>query len=95
MKILASFRSHLLAAVLLGLGAMGAMAPTRAAAPMLKTQAPGYYRFMLGDFEITALSDGTLALPVDKVQPTCPSRASATSSRLARATNGFPFITRR
>lgn len=38
-----------------------------AAAPMVKTSAPGYYRMMLGDFEITALSDGTVALPVDKI----------------------------
>lgn len=38
-----------------------------AAAPMIKTQAPGFYRVMLGDFEITALSDGTAALPVDKL----------------------------
>ena len=30
-----------------------------AAAPQLKASAPGYYRMMLGDFEITALSDGT------------------------------------
>ena len=33
-----------------------------AAAPQVKTQAPGYYRMMLGDFEITALSDGTVDL---------------------------------
>lgn len=38
-----------------------------AAAPMAKTAAPGYYRMMLGEFEITALSDGTVALPVDKL----------------------------
>ena len=38
-----------------------------AAAPQVKTSAPGYYRMMLGDFEITALSDGTVALPVDKL----------------------------
>jgi glyoxylase-like metal-dependent hydrolase (beta-lactamase superfamily II) len=38
-----------------------------AAAPQIKTQAPGYYRMMLGDFEVTALSDGTVALPVDKL----------------------------
>ena len=37
----------------------------QAAAPQLKTQAPGYYRVMLGEFEVTALSDGTVALPVD------------------------------
>jgi glyoxylase-like metal-dependent hydrolase (beta-lactamase superfamily II) len=38
-----------------------------AAAPMVKTSAPGYYRMMLGEFEITALSDGTVELPVDKL----------------------------
>ena len=37
---------------------------TFAAGPMVKTQAPGYYRMMLGDFEITAISDGTVKLPV-------------------------------
>ncbi len=29
-----------------------------ASAPQQKTQAPGYYRMTLGDFEVTALSDG-------------------------------------
>ena len=38
-----------------------------AGAPQVKTQAPGYYRLMVGEFEITALSDGTVALPVDKI----------------------------
>jgi glyoxylase-like metal-dependent hydrolase (beta-lactamase superfamily II) len=38
-----------------------------AAAPLVKTQAPGYYRMMLGDFEVTALSDGTLELPVTEL----------------------------
>ncbi|HTM82875.1 MBL fold metallo-hydrolase [Asticcacaulis sp.] len=38
-----------------------------AAAPMVRTQAPGYYRLMLGAFEITALSDGTDDLPVDQL----------------------------
>ena len=40
-------------------------APAFAAAPMAKTQAPGYFRMMLGDFEITAIGDGTTDLPVD------------------------------
>lgn len=38
-----------------------------AAAPMARTPAPGYYRFMLGNFEVTALSDGTVDLPVDQL----------------------------
>jgi glyoxylase-like metal-dependent hydrolase (beta-lactamase superfamily II) len=41
--------------------------PALAGAPMVKTQAPGYYRLMLGEFEVTALSDGTVQLPVDKL----------------------------
>lgn len=40
---------------------------THAAAPMVKKSAPGYYRIMLGDFEVTVLSDGTVPLPVDKL----------------------------
>lgn len=39
----------------------------QAGAPMVKTPAPGFYRMMVGDFEVTALSDGTVALPVDKL----------------------------
>jgi glyoxylase-like metal-dependent hydrolase (beta-lactamase superfamily II) len=34
----------------------------QAGAPQVKTQAPGFYRMMLGDIEITALNDGTLDL---------------------------------
>jgi glyoxylase-like metal-dependent hydrolase (beta-lactamase superfamily II) len=41
--------------------------PVLADAPQRKGQAPGWYRMMLGKFEITALSDGTVALPVDKL----------------------------
>ena len=44
-----------------------AVVVAHAAAPMAKVQAPGYYRMMLGDFEVTALSDGTLNLPVTKL----------------------------
>lgn len=47
-----------------------ALLPTasiQAAAPPAKTQAPGFYRAALGDFEITVLSDGALPLPVDKL----------------------------
>lgn len=36
-----------------------------AAAPFAKTQGQGYSRTMLGDFEITAVSDGTADLPVN------------------------------
>jgi glyoxylase-like metal-dependent hydrolase (beta-lactamase superfamily II) len=38
-----------------------------AGAPQLKTQAPGYYRMMLGDTEVTVLSDGTFPLDAGKM----------------------------
>lgn len=38
-----------------------------AAAPQIRTQAPGFYRMMLGHFEITALLDGTHPFPVHEV----------------------------
>jgi len=47
--------------------AMSLVSVANAAAPQVKTQAPGYYRMMLGDFEITALSDGTFNLPAGKL----------------------------
>jgi glyoxylase-like metal-dependent hydrolase (beta-lactamase superfamily II) len=37
-----------------------------AAAPQQKTQAPGYYRMMLGEIEVTALSDGIF--PMDTLK---------------------------
>jgi glyoxylase-like metal-dependent hydrolase (beta-lactamase superfamily II) len=49
-------RDATLALALLGTCAAGADAP------QVKTQAPGYYRMMLGAFEITVLSDGTFPL---------------------------------
>lgn len=40
---------------------------TAAKAPLMAQQAPGYYRMRLGDWEITALSDGTVALPLTQI----------------------------
>jgi glyoxylase-like metal-dependent hydrolase (beta-lactamase superfamily II) len=44
-----------------------ASATSFAAAPQQRTQAPGFYRLMLGSFEITALNDGTINCPMDKL----------------------------
>jgi glyoxylase-like metal-dependent hydrolase (beta-lactamase superfamily II) len=41
--------------------------PASAAAPQVRTQAPGFYRMILGDFEITALLDGTHPFPAAEV----------------------------
>jgi len=55
----------------------------QAAAPMVKGQAPGYYHMMLGNFEVTALSDGTAALPIKFL--TKVKEADATKAPLGRA----------
>jgi len=67
-----------------------------AAAPQVKTQAPGYYRMFLGDFEITALSDGTVKLPVGKLLGnTTPEKVASALSQnflqdpLETSVNGF------
>ncbi len=58
-------------------------APAMAGAPISKTPSPGWYRLMLGDFEVTALSDGTVALPVSKLLTrTTPAKVT---KRLAQA----------
>ena len=75
------------------LGAGIALAPVaslvgaaHAAAPMVKTQAPGYYRMMLGDFEVTAISDGTVKLPMkDLLTHTTPAKVDAALKRAAIA----------
>jgi glyoxylase-like metal-dependent hydrolase (beta-lactamase superfamily II) len=56
--------------VAIAVGAFAAtLAPVAAlaAAPMARTQAPGFYRTMLGDFEVTAVSDGTVSLDVARL----------------------------
>lgn len=40
---------------------------TQAAAPQARVQAPGWYRTMVGDIEVTVLSDGTMQLPVTQL----------------------------
>lgn len=50
----------------LGLG-MWLIIPAAAHAPHVRTQAPGFYRMMLGDFEITVLSDGTASRHIDEI----------------------------
>ncbi len=48
-----------------------------------QAQAPGYYRMALGDWQITAVSDGTVAVPFDKLlTPITPEKLKA---RMAQA----------
>lgn len=64
--------------------------PASAATPMQRTQAPGYYRLMIGGFEVTALSDGTLDLPADKLLSGV---AKDTLAALAKSHLGNPVET--
>ena len=64
--------------------------PSLAAAPMAKTPAPGYFRLMLGQFEVTPLSDGTVDLPVDKLLS---DKTEQTNATLAKAYLKAPLET--
>lgn len=56
------------AAIAVAAGAVSALpAHVLAKAAIIGKQAPGYYRLKLGDYEITALSDGTVPLPMAKI----------------------------
>jgi glyoxylase-like metal-dependent hydrolase (beta-lactamase superfamily II) len=48
---------------------LAASAPARAAAPLAGTQAPGWYRYKVGSFEVTVVTDGVnrFKLPDDMV----------------------------
>src|SRR5690242_3168454 len=47
--------------------ALAGTAAAQEAVPQVRTQAPGYYRMMLGDYEITTVSDGTLSLDFARI----------------------------
>jgi glyoxylase-like metal-dependent hydrolase (beta-lactamase superfamily II) len=73
-------RSAIAAALLAVTGAASA------AAPLAKTPAPGFYRMMVGDIEVTALSDGTVDLPMDKLLHEKPAKLqSALSNHFLKA----------
>ena len=62
-------RRSILKSALTGLVAAPFVAPSIvfAKAPFAAVQAPGFYRLKIGSVEVTALSDGTVALPLAKL----------------------------
>jgi glyoxylase-like metal-dependent hydrolase (beta-lactamase superfamily II) len=67
------------------------MTCAQAGAPMQKTQAPGFYRLMVGDFEVTALFDGAIDLqPTRLLTHTTPAQVK---QALARAYEKEPLPT--
>jgi glyoxylase-like metal-dependent hydrolase (beta-lactamase superfamily II) len=75
-------------ALALLIGGTIALNAAHAAAPQVKTQAPGYYRLMLGDFEVTVLRDGALSLPASILTNTT---EAETEKALARNFQKSPF----
>ncbi len=64
-----NFKKLLIAASLSSVTALATLTceTALAAAPMAKTPAPGYFRLMLGAFEVTPVIDGTVDLQVEKL----------------------------
>jgi glyoxylase-like metal-dependent hydrolase (beta-lactamase superfamily II) len=67
-----------------GLGIALLAGPATAAAPFAKFQAPGFFRTTLGQFEVTALSDGAVNLDVVKLlsEPAAETEAALKASFL-------------
>lgn len=57
----------------------------RAEAPQVRTQVPGYYRQMLGAFEVTSLYDGQITLDAKLLQNTTPRQVQTLLAKMFRA----------
>lgn len=79
---LSSFTGFFFGLVLFGAAIPIAVSSAEASAPQVRTQAPGYYRMMLGNFEITALSDGTHPFPDEDLTAVKPGSIGANSDRV-------------
>src|SRR3984957_2518576 len=78
-----AIRLTLLAASLAAMsGFLAQGAPAWAAAAQVRAQAPGFYRMILGDFEITALLDGTHPFPAAEVLTTTNHGSSSARAKL-------------
>ncbi len=53
------------AAAMSAAGATGFPEAARAAAPLATTQAPGFYRYKIGDLQVTAINDGLARRPLE------------------------------
>src|SRR5262245_34694228 len=58
--------------ILLVLGVPAYHSLTFGQAPQVRTQAPGFYRFMVGDIEVTALNDGVISYKTAELLPSLP-----------------------
>lgn len=79
-RSLLSFRRSLPALLAAALLAWGT--PASAEAPLQKSQVPGYYRMMLGNFEVTALYDGTVELDTKLLKNTSEKEIQSLMARM-------------
>ncbi|NML47002.1 MBL fold metallo-hydrolase [Ramlibacter sp. G-1-2-2] len=76
-------------------GAAALPSASFADAPLQKQQAPGWQRMMVGDYEVTVLSDGTVKLPVAQLLKGDPARIGEALKRsylgeqVETSVNGF------
>lgn len=78
-----------LAPLALSLATLGATPAARAEAPQVLTQVPGYYRQMIGAFEVTALYDGQINLDTKLLKNTTPEQTQKLLAKMFR-TNPTP-----
>ena len=67
---------------LVAISLLGLTTLAHAEAPKVQTQVPGYYRMMLGQFEITALYDGALELDTKLLHNTTPTELNRLLARM-------------
>lgn len=69
----------------LSLMALAPVASVRAEAPQVLTQVPGYYRQMIGAFEVTALYDGQINIDAKLLKHTTPKEVQQLLARMFRS----------
>lgn len=82
-------QSRWIAPLALSLMAWAAAPSARAEAPQALTQVPGYYRQMIGAFEVTALYDGQITLDGKLLKNTTPEQTQKLLAKMFR-TNPTP-----
>jgi glyoxylase-like metal-dependent hydrolase (beta-lactamase superfamily II) len=82
---LSRLASHWIAPIAFGLAALTAVPAAHAEATQLRTQVPGYYRQMVGAFEITSLYDGQILLDTKILRNASPKQIQTLLARMFRA----------
>lgn len=76
------FKIFRFALALAAIALMGLSSFAQAEAPKVQTQVPGYYRVMLGQFEVTALYDGAIELDTKLLHNSTPSELNRLLARM-------------